>query len=160
MRLYHGSNVEIHDINLEKSRPFKDFGRGFYLSDNEAQAYEMAKQKVLQQERGKETITVFEFDERNLSDKQFNVKVFDDYTEEWAEFILANRDKASKENKVHEYDIVVGPIADDRVGLQIRLFLDDYIDLPILVKRLRYIKGKTIQYYFGTERAIQLLKKL
>jgi len=38
MILYHGSNVEIVEIDLQKSRPNKDFGRGFYLSADHDQA--------------------------------------------------------------------------------------------------------------------------
>ncbi len=34
-----------------------------------------------------------------------------------------------------------------------------YIDLPTLVKNLQFVR-LTTQYYFGTERAIKLLKKL
>ena len=33
MRLYHGSNIVIDSINLAMCRPYKDFGRGFYLTD-------------------------------------------------------------------------------------------------------------------------------
>ncbi len=33
MILYHGSNTNITEIDLQKSKPNKDFGRGFYLSD-------------------------------------------------------------------------------------------------------------------------------
>lgn len=29
--LYHGSNIEIQEINLSLCKPGKDFGRGFYL---------------------------------------------------------------------------------------------------------------------------------
>lgn len=36
MRLYHGSTVVIDTIDLSKSKPNKDFGKGFYLSDNRA----------------------------------------------------------------------------------------------------------------------------
>lgn len=43
MILYHGSNVAIEKIELEKSKPYKDFGKGFYLSENEEQAMEMAR---------------------------------------------------------------------------------------------------------------------
>lgn len=42
MKLYHGSNVKIERIDLDKSKPFKDFGKGFYLSDTKHQAEEMA----------------------------------------------------------------------------------------------------------------------
>jgi hypothetical protein len=42
MILYHGSNIEIEDIDLAKCRPFKDFGRGFYLTTKKDQAQKMA----------------------------------------------------------------------------------------------------------------------
>ncbi len=46
IRLYHGSNVKIEVPDLVHSKPFKDFGRGFYLSPDKQQAWEMAFQKV------------------------------------------------------------------------------------------------------------------
>ena len=45
MILYHGSNTTIDKIDLKKSKPNKDFGKGFYLSEDEEQAIEMAKYK-------------------------------------------------------------------------------------------------------------------
>ncbi len=38
MKLYHGSNITVETIDLGKCRPYKDFGKGFYLTDIEAQA--------------------------------------------------------------------------------------------------------------------------
>ena len=38
MRLYHGSNIAIDNINLAMCRPYKDFGQGFQLTDIEEQA--------------------------------------------------------------------------------------------------------------------------
>ena len=38
MRLYYGSNIVIDNINLAMCRPYKDFGRGFYLTDIEEEA--------------------------------------------------------------------------------------------------------------------------
>ena len=46
MILYHGSNQIIDKINLLKSRPNKDFGRAFYLSDTFQQAEEAVSQLV------------------------------------------------------------------------------------------------------------------
>ena len=43
MKLYHGSNIVIEHINLAMCRPFKDFGKGFYLTDIKEQAEKMAK---------------------------------------------------------------------------------------------------------------------
>ena len=121
MRLYHGSTVVIDTIDLSKSKPNKDFGKGFYLSDNRQQAYEMASYKALQLDE-KPIVNVFEFDEQVLTNASspFRVKRFEDYCEEWAEFVFANRNNAHRDRPVHDYDIVYGPIANDRVGLQIR----------------------------------------
>jgi hypothetical protein len=84
---------------------------------------------------------------------------FENYSEEWAEFILLNRNNPS-DQPVHDYDVVIGPIADDRVGVQLWKYENHSIDLPTLVRNLQYMKGVTIQYFFGTERAIKYLKRI
>ena len=43
MKLYHGSNIHIDSIDLLKGRKGKDFGRGFYLSEDLDQAQAMAE---------------------------------------------------------------------------------------------------------------------
>lgn len=156
MKLYHGSNILIDKIDLSKSKPNKDFGRGFYLSDNEEQALEMAKFKTLTL-GGEPLISVFEFDENIITNNNLKVKVFQDYSEEWADFVFANREGL---DNVEEYDIVYGPIANDTVGLQIRKLKSGNIDKVEFLNRLKYMKGITFQYYFGTENAIKTLKKI
>ena len=88
-----------------------------------------------------------------------NVLRFEEYSEEWAKFILLNRNNPTS-HPVHGYDIVIGPIADDRVGVQLWRYENHSIDLPTLVRNLKYMKGITIQYFFGTERAIRLLQRV
>lgn len=61
MKLYHGSNVKVENINLSMSRPAKDFGRAFYLSAEIEQAKEMARFKV-ETFGGDVVVNVFEFD--------------------------------------------------------------------------------------------------
>lgn len=156
MKLYHGSNILIDKIDLCKSKPNKDFGRGFYLSDNEEQALEMAKFKTLTL-GGEPLISIFEFDENIITNNTLKVKVFQDYSEEWADFVFANREGL---DNVEEYDIVYGPIANDTVGLQIRKLKSGNIDKVEFLNRLKYMKGITFQYYFGTENAIKTLKKI
>ena len=51
-----------------------------------------------------------------------------EYSKEWAEFVFANRQSASGES-VHDYDVVIGPIANDKVGVQIRKYVDKEISL-------------------------------
>ncbi len=161
MKLYHGSTVDIINIDLSKSKPNKDFGKGFYLSDNIQQAYEMAAYKAMQLDM-EPVVNIYEFDESILTDnsKDLHVKCFKEYNEEWAKFIFANRNNVNSDTPVHDYDIVYDPIANDRVGLQIRNYMEHNIDLQTFLERLKYMKGITFQYFFGTERAIKLLRKL
>ena len=42
MILYHGTNINFSTIDLSASHKGKDFGKGFYLSDSESQAYDFA----------------------------------------------------------------------------------------------------------------------
>lgn len=90
MKLYHGSNVKVHEIDLTKSRPAKDFGRAFYLSECYDQAVEMAKFKA-ETFGGKIVINEFDFDENVLSESDMKIMRFDAYTDEWARFVLTNR---------------------------------------------------------------------
>ncbi len=73
--------------------------------------------------------------------------------------MLANRDRKTV-HPIHEYDIVYGPIADDGVTYQLRRYEGGVISLPRLVEELKYAKGITFQYFFGTEQALQKLTKI
>ena len=157
MILYHGTNADFGEIDLSKSKPNKDFGQGFYLSREYAQAMDMAKIKVEQLESGTPTVLTFEAADEAMAG--LRVLRFDDYSEEWAKFILLNRNNDSPE-PAHDYDIVIGPIANDRVGVQLWKFENGTIDLSTLVHNLRNMNGITFQYFFGTERAIKILKRL
>lgn len=155
MILYHGSNMVIDRIDLEKSKPNKDFGRGFYLSENETQAKEMAVFKSMQL-GGEPVVTKFEFDKDILNSSAMHTRIFEDYSEEWADFVFSNREGFQTE----KYDIVYGPIANDKIGLQIRKLKDGSIDKAEFLNRLKYMKGITYQYYFGSESAIGYLTKI
>jgi hypothetical protein len=157
MILYHGTNIVFDKIELTKSKPNKDFGKGFYLSSDYDQALAMAKVKVEQLESGEPMVLAFEVDEVEI--EQLNILRFHEYSEEWAKFILLNR-KNDNSQPAHDYDIVFGPIADDRVGVQLWKYETQSIDLATLVKNLQHMKGITFQYFFGTERAIKLLKRV
>ena len=157
MILYHGTNADFGEIDLAKSKPNQDFGQGFYLSREYAQAMDTAKTKVEQLESGFPIVLTYEADDVAMA--ELKVLRFDEYSEEWAKFILLNRNNASRQ-AAHDYDIVIGPIANDRVGVQLWKYESRTIDLPTLVHNLRNMRGITFQYYFGTERAIKILKRL
>lgn len=73
IKLYHGSNTKIEVPDLVHSKPFKDFGRGFYLSADKQQAWDMAYQKVSQIKEGKAEVTEFLFDEAMMSSGELKV---------------------------------------------------------------------------------------
>ena len=156
--LYHGSTVDIDCIDLMKSRPNKDFGRGFYLSEDRQQAWRMGEFKALT-EGGEPVMNTYVFDDSLLTSGEMKVLVFKGYTREWAEFIFLNRNNKLS-TQAHDYDIVYGPIANDRVGVQIGKYEAGDISLDQFLENLKYMKGVTFQYFFGTERAIEKLVKI
>lgn len=165
MRLYHGSNVVIESINLAMCRPYKDFGKGFYLTDIEEQAKQMAK-RVARIYGGSPVVNTFEIqdDFRKMSDikiKDFGIQT----TEEWAKFVMSNRNRAFTDevntlcNRDNKYDIVIGPVADDNMALLFRQYENEIIDFETLLKGMIYKKTSS-QYSFHTEKVIRLLRKV
>ena len=158
-RLYHGSNVAVEQIDLSRSKRGKDFGKGFYLNANRDQAMDMAARTTRFLNEGTPTLSCFEFDEDEAIKNELNIKVFPDYSEKWAEFVVMNR-KNNSDVPAHPYDIVIGPIADDTVGVQIRRFIMGYLSASALVDELRFKGDHAIQYFFGTPKAVKLLKRI
>lgn len=75
MKLYHGSNVEVQKIDLSKSRPYKDFGRAFYLSESRDQAVDQGRSKVVLF-GGEVVVSCFEFDESVMTSDKLKIKTF------------------------------------------------------------------------------------
>lgn len=97
----------------------------------------------------------FEFDmERALTDG-LKVKIFNEPDKEWALFVMANRN-VEKIYK-HDYDIVIGPVADDKMARLFGLYDMDIIDLNAVVAGLTY-KDLSSQYFFATEESLQYLR--
>ena len=158
MKLYHGSNMSIGEIDLKRGRRGKDFGQGFYLSADRQQAWRMGEFKALT-EGGEPVMNTYLFDETVLTSGELKVLTFEGYTREWADFIFLNRNNKTTA-PAHDYDIVYGPIANDRVGVQIGKYEAGDITLDQFLENLKYMKGITFQYFFGTERAISKLTKI
>lgn len=157
MILYHGSNIAIENIELSKCRPYKDFGKGFYLTDIRRQAERMAA-RTAKMFHGEPTVTSFEFDLNSAQKQGLKIKIFNSPDEEWARFVMANRDiNAVQPN--HDYDIVIGPVADDTIARLLRMFIENFISEQQLVKELTFSEV-TSQYFFHTEAAIKMLKKI
>lgn len=117
MILFHGSNVVIEKIELLKCNKYKDFGQVFYLTHNKDQALIVAEAKVAIF-GGEPILNKFDFDDNLLTDGTLSYKSFTQYDKEWAEFIFRHRDETQVPPYMHNYDVVYGPIANDRVGIQ------------------------------------------
>lgn len=81
MILYHGSNMKIESINLAMCRPYKDFGRGFYLTDMKEQSERMA-QRVARIYGGSPVLNVFEIQDGFIRIPDIVIKDFETRTSE------------------------------------------------------------------------------
>ena len=165
MRLYHGSNIVIDSINLAMCRPYKDFGKGFYLTDIREQAEKMAV-RVSKIYGGSPVVNIFEIKDDFRKTEDIKVKDFGlETTEEWAKFVMNNRSRNFTNvedilcNKDNKYDIVIGPVADDNMALLFRQYENEIIDFETLLKGMIYKKTSS-QYSFHTEKSIKFLQKV
>lgn len=165
MILYHGSNTNIQYIDLNLCRPYKDFDKGFYLTDIKEQAQQMAI-RVAKIYGGNPVLNAFFIQDNFQNIVELNIKNFGKTSsKEWAEFILNNRNnrftnhKNPLSNHDNKYDIVIGCVANDDIALLLRQYQNELIDFDTLIKGLTY-KKLSIQYSFHTEKSIQLLQKI
>ena len=106
-------------------RPFKDFGKGFYLTPDLAVAKRMAERCVERSnwQGAPKYVYVYDFDDADLT--ALNVRRF----------------------------APIVPIADDRMGVLFRRFEDGEVTIEYLVEELKF-KKLSMQYSFHTERAL------
>lgn len=156
MKLYHGTNAEILQIDLNESRVGKDFGLGFYLTLDRQVAQRQAERKLEQYGIGKAQVYEYDIDEAAM--QSLRVLNFDRYTLEWARFVLMNRKNRTR-TRIHDYDIVIGPIADDVIGYQIRRVEEGIISEEQFLEEIKF-HTVTIQYMFATEKSIKLLQRV
>lgn len=157
MKLYHGSNQPIDKIVLSKGNKYKDFGQGFYTTHLREQAEAWA-QRITNRYGGLPSVTEYEFDLEGAIGAGLNVKIFEVPDMEWALFVMANRNRSGDEYS-HNYDIVIGPVADDAMARLFGLYDMQIIDLKAVVAGLVY-KDVNSQYFFATDRALDYLIKL
>ena len=99
-----------------------------------------------------------------LMNSGLSIRRFDRPDIQWATFVMNNRsakniDVNSPEcNLINQYDIVIGPVANDDLALLFRQFEEGFVDIGILTREMTY-KKLTNQYSFHTQRAVALLKK-
>lgn len=147
MKLYHSSTLTIERPDLEHSRDFLDFGKGFYLTSLREQAASYAERFIL---RGRPAVMNIYDMADDLSN--LKVKLFETYNEEWLDFVLECR----RGNDTSEYDVVIGGIANDKIFKTIDLYFSGDITKDEALNRLKYEKPNN-QLCCRTLAALELL---
>lgn len=178
--LYHGSYADVSSIDLEMSEVGKDFGKGFYLTQNRSQAKKFigtsirkaVENGMVDKSRKYGFVNTYAFDLDLIGNiKRLNIFEFKDTSKDWLWFIAKNRKssltrllKNKIDKKLENADIIVGKIANDTTNPVLTAYLSGLygdilsestiqivIDL-LLPNKLDY------QYCFKTERAIECLR--
>lgn len=141
--LFHGSAVEFRKIDVSKGRGRKDFGKGFYMALSADQAIGMMHKKYResvsrrrdhQPGEFKEMLYRIELNAELL--KGLRVKVFESADMEWLDFILLCR---PVEGAPHDYDVVIGPTADDDTNRALKFYYDGTYGRPGTVEAKRML---------------------
>lgn len=169
--LYHGSACAFVRPDVSKGRPYKDFGKGFYMSVDREQAIGMMHKKFAElfARRLNDSVpSVRKVLYRVVIDTEMlaslKVKVFSAADESWLDFILLCR---RVDGVPHDYDVVIGPTADDDTRLLLKNFIDGVYGEPddpaAKATLLRLLKPERlgIQWFVGKQSvADRLIKSL
>lgn len=142
MIVYHGSSVEVRTPEIREGRFSKDFGEGFYCTVYQEQAERWALRKMTP------VVSVYDF----VADNTLKVLHFEEMTDQWLDFIVDCR-RGIK----HDYDIVIGAMAND----QVFNYINDFVD-GILTREQFWVLAKfkrpTHQICFCTDESLRTLR--
>jgi hypothetical protein len=167
--LFHGTTHDFSEIDVRRGKPYKDFGQGFYLTGVYERARNIAIRNrrieeariLVMNDRKRQNVYVYEYEFATQDLDKLNVKKFASADREWLKFIIQNRMSRVQQ---HDYDIVIGPTANDDTRTSIRTVMnaangrvlsDAAIDLLIEMLEPNNLPE---QYFFGTNKAAALLK--
>ena len=160
-RLYHGTVSQIDKVDVSLGRGNKDFGKGFYMAVSQTQAIGMMHKKYREAVRRNRNKKKTDFTEK-LYEIRLNmelipsikVKIFENADIEWLDFVLLCRKRGGMP---HDYDLVIGPTADDDTALCLKAYQDGFYGKTesdaarrILLNNLE-VENLGIQYYIGKQ---------
>lgn len=155
MKVFHGSDTRIEKVELSKGGEFKDFGRGFYVTNIRKHAHRRAID-VASENETRPVVTAFDYLEAYPVTMNMAVKRFGNVSEEWVQFITMNRDR-SINHPAHAYDIVEGSVANDWITFQIKRYQKGKITIEQLIENLTY-REPTHQICFCTHKSLWALE--
>ncbi|MBO4465080.1 MAG: DUF3990 domain-containing protein [Bacteroidales bacterium] len=152
MRLYHGSVVEVKKPSLWYGRKKTDFGKGFYTTTQPEQAENWTKIKQDRTKAPKRIVSVYEIDDAVLTNPNLKIREFHGVDEAWLNFVVDSR-KGIK----HDYDLVFGPVANDKVFTTVNLYESGVLNAQAAIAQLKAYKTYD-QLSFHTRRVIRKLR--
>lgn len=156
MKLYHGSDVVVRHPRIlpPKQGRTLDFGTGFYATTS----FEQAKQWVeIRRYRGDSPhgfVSIYEISDNVIEEPELRCLSFSSASPEWLAFVMSNRAGSVRD---HGYDIVSGPVANDRVYATLTLFETGQLDADETIRRLKTY-ALVDQFLFHTMRAVERLR--
>ena len=161
--VYHGTTSLISNIDVLKGKPYKDFGQGFYVTQDYKHVRNLAvRNKFMERERYGQMqeayVYTYNFDMNKANN--YNIQEFTIANIDWMRFVLANR---RVRGKIHNYDIVIGPTANDDTSLVLKSYFSGvYGDIDserALQIALEMIESENlpVQIYFGSNAATECL---
>lgn len=148
MKIYHGSTMVVRHPEIRLSNRTLDYGQGFYATSSQTQAESWIRRRSDEEKNLKGYLNVYSFDDSQLD--QLNVLSFEDANEHWVDFVMKNRTELGFS---HAYDIVYGPVANDKVYASFALFESGLIDKTTLISELKTYK-LVDQFLFHTEKSL------
>ena len=124
IRVFHAGYEEIKQPDVHKGRKNADLGQGFYTTDNK----EFASRWVREKNGSDIVVNTYELELDGLKVKRF------ERDEEWFRYVFSNR--RSMPDALDEYDVIIGPIANDTIYNTLGIMTSGYLSDDEAVKLL------------------------
>ena len=145
MKLYHGSHIEVKNPKILTSSRVGDFGRGFYTTSSLEQARRWAQIRARQEEVSAGIVTAFDVPEHLFIHPELQIRNFVKADDTWLDFVLANRKDVDFD---HKFDLVCGPVANDRVYICLNMLEDGLADRATVIAKLKtYVLADQILFH-------------
>ena len=164
--VYHGSTTLFNQIDVTQGKPYKDFGRGFYVTENPNHGKNLAlRNKRIETERyghnAQAYLYTYTLDLAQCK-QMLKVREFSTADESWMGFVLNNRKSRGCD---HAYDMVLGPTADDVTSLVLKAYFDglygEVNTSHAIATAIRLIEADKLppQIFFATNAAAAYLQQ-
>ena len=131
MKIYHGNIEQVERPELRQSNRTLDYGSGFYTTTSFKQAEDWVRRRMKENEATHGYVNTYELEESVM--QALNCLIFPAPTEEWVDFVMQNR---TQKGFTHSFDIVYGPVANDRVYAAFALYEGGLINKQQLITEL------------------------